>query len=141
MAMNRPIESPIKSKRLDMGELVYHNCWAFMRELRTHNKTKKIYDVDPYAEVYQFRENLYGILVENLDGGGDIWLYLIVGPERAMLIDTGFGLGNLRGLAEELASGKPLVVVNTHLYGAHHVRGCHPRRRRTIAQQLCSLFR
>lgn len=119
MAMNRPIESEIKSKRFDMGELIYHNCWAYMRELRTHNKTKKIYDVDPYAEVYQFRGNMYGIFVENLDGGGDAWCYLIIGPQKAMLVDTGCGLGNLRGLVEELIDGRELIVVNTHPHGDH----------------------
>lgn len=119
MAQNRPITSSIKSKRFDMGELIYQNCWAFMRELRTHNKTKKIYDVDPYAEVYQFRDNMYGIFVENLDGGGDAWVYLIIGPEKAMVIDTGCGLGNLKGLVDEITGNMPLIVANTHPHGDH----------------------
>ena len=119
MAMNRPIPSPIKSRRFDMAELIYHNCWAFMRELRTHNKTKKIYDVDPYAEVYQFRDNLYGIFTENIDGMGDVWSYLIVGPEKAMLIDTGFGLGDLKGLVDTLTGGRELIVAVTHAHPDH----------------------
>ena len=119
MTMNRPIDSPIKSKRIGMGELIYHNCWAFMRELRTHNCTKRIYEVDPYAEVYQFRENLYGIFTENLDGMGDAWSYLILGPEKALLIDTGFGLGDLKGLVDLLCGGRELVVAVTHAHPDH----------------------
>jgi glyoxylase-like metal-dependent hydrolase (beta-lactamase superfamily II) len=119
MMINRLIESDIKTKRFDMEEPIYAGCWAFMRELRLHNKTKRIYPVDPYAEVYTFRDNMYGIFQENIDGKGDVWSYLIVGPEKAMLIDTAFGLGNLKGLCDELTSGKPLIVVNTHFHPDH----------------------
>ena len=97
------IESGLKSRRFGTDELIDAASWAFMRELRTNNRTKRIYDIDPYAEVYQFRDNLYGIFSENIDGGGDVWEYLIVGPEKAMLIDTGYGIGNLKGLAELLS--------------------------------------
>lgn len=119
MLKNRLIASEIKTQRFDMDEPIYTACWAFMRELRTHNKTKQILPVDPYAEVYQFRDNLYGIFMENIDGKGDVWSYLIIGPEKAMLIDTGFGLGDLQGLCDELTSGKPLIVVNTHFHPDH----------------------
>ena len=119
MAMNRAINSPIKSRRFDMAELIYHSSWAFMRELRTHNKTKKIYEVDPYAEVYTFRENLYGIFAENIDGKGDAWSYLILGPQKALLIDTNFGLGNLKGLVAQLIGDRELLVANTHPHADH----------------------
>lgn len=124
MAMNRPIPSENKSRRLDMGELIYQNCWAFMRELRTHNQTKKIYDVNPYAEIYQFRKNMYGIFMESTGGGGDAWGYLIIGPEKAMLIDTGFGLGDLKGLVDEITGGMPLIVANTHPHPDHVGGNC-----------------
>lgn len=87
---------------------------AYMRQLRGFNKTKRVYDVDPYAEVYRFRENVYGIYTHSLDGMGDPWMYLVIGPEKALLIDTSFGLGNLRGLVEEITGGMPLILVNTH---------------------------
>ena len=119
MAMNREIDSPIKTRRFDMEELIYHTCWAFMRELRTHNCTKRIYEIDPYAEVYKFRDNLYGIFAENIDGKGDAWSYLIEGPEKALLIDTNFGLGDLKGLVRELIGDKELLVANTHPHPDH----------------------
>ena len=115
----RPINSPLKSRRFLWREPEYPVRWAFLKELREHDKTKKVYDVNPYAEVYQFRDNLYGILTESLDGMGDPWMYLIVGPEKAMLIDTGFGVGDLKGLVREITGDMPLIVVNTHAHFDH----------------------
>lgn len=40
-------------------------------------------------------------------------MFLIEGTEAALLVDTGLGGGNIRGLAESLTS-KPISVVNTH---------------------------
>ncbi len=40
-------------------------------------------------------------------------MFLLEGRERAMLIDTGMGVGDLRG-AVEMITDKPLVVVHTH---------------------------
>lgn len=40
-------------------------------------------------------------------------MFLVEGSEGALLIDTGLGGGDLRGLAESLTS-KPISVVNTH---------------------------
>lgn len=99
--------------------------YAYMKELRSHNRTKKVYeDINPYAEVYQFRENIYGIYTENADGGGAPWSYLVIGPERAMLIDTGFGIGDLKGLTDVLTGGMPLFVVNTHTHRDHVYGNC-----------------
>ena len=114
----------MKTKVLHEEEPVEPLSAAYMKELRLYNKTKKVYDVDPYAEVYQFRENVYGILTDSLDGMGAPWMYLIIGPQKAMLIDTSFGLGNLKGLVDEITGGMEVIVVNTHAsydhsYGNH----------------------
>lgn len=114
-----PIKSEIKGGRTYMTEPIDETCWAYMKLLRESNKTKKIYPVDPYAEVYQFRDNIYGILTESLDGMGDAWMYLVIGPEKALLVDTSFGLGDLKGLCNELTGGKELIVVNTHCHFDH----------------------
>lgn len=115
----RPIQSAVKSKRIKWREPENPIRWAYAKQLREHDKTKKIYAVNPYAEVYQFRDNLYGIYTESLDGMGDPWIYLVMGPEKAMLVDTGFGVGDLKGLVDEISGGMPLVVVNTHCHFDH----------------------
>lgn len=104
----------IQSKVTVLREPIEQLSQAYMKELRAHNSTKRVYAVDPYAEVYQFRDNVYGIYTHSLDGMGDPWMYLIVGPEKAMLIDTSFGLGNLRGLVDEITGGMEIILVNTH---------------------------
>ncbi len=45
-------------------------------------------------------------------------MYLLEGRDSALLIDTGFGLGNLRDFVKSLTS-KPLIVVNTHFHPDH----------------------
>ncbi len=84
-----------------------------------------IYDeIDPYHTVYFFREGIYNIFEESADGMGDVWLNLIVGPEKALLIDTGFGIGNLKALVDTLTGGMPLIVVNTHQGPDHTMGNC-----------------
>jgi glyoxylase-like metal-dependent hydrolase (beta-lactamase superfamily II) len=119
-----PIQSELKSKRIKFNSPQNPISWAYMKELREHNKTRKIYDINPYVEVYQFRDNLYGLFTENCDGAGDVWMYLIVGPEKAMLIDTAYGLGDLKGLVDTITGAKPILVVNTHDHYDHAYGDC-----------------
>ncbi len=119
LEVQRPLCSEVKTNRTVYREPEVPVRWAYLSLLRSHDKTKKIYPVDPYAEVYQFRDNLYGIYTESLDGMGDVWSWLIVGPEKAMLIDTGFGLGDLKGLCHELTGGMEVILVNTHFHFDH----------------------
>ncbi len=46
------------------------------------------------------------------------FMYLLVGEERAMLIDTGTGEGNIRKFVETITD-KPIMVVNTHGHFDH----------------------
>lgn len=45
-------------------------------------------------------------------------MYLIEGADRALLLDTGWGAGNLRAFVERLTD-KPLLVANTHCHPDH----------------------
>lgn len=49
-------------------------------------------------------------------------IFLLVGTEKAMLIDTGIGIGDLLGAVRQLTD-KPLVVVMSHGHG-DHTGGC-----------------
>lgn len=119
MEIQRKMYSEVKTNRTLYREPENPVRWAYEQLLRTHDKTKKIYPVNPYAEVYQFRDNLYGIYTESLDGMGDVWSFLIIGPQKALLIDTGFGIGNLKGLCDELTGGMEIILVNTHSHFDH----------------------
>lgn len=121
---NLPIRNRTKMQRVYQKEPIDATCWAYMKLLRERVGGSKVYDVDPYVEVYQFRDNLYGLLTESADGMGDVWMYLTIGPEKALLIDTGFGIGNLKGLVEQLAPGKQIIVANTHNHYDHAYGNC-----------------
>ncbi len=54
--------------------------------------------------------------------GGSQNMYLLEGTERALLIDTGWGAGNLRAYVEKL-TGKPVTVALTHGH-LDHSGGC-----------------
>ena len=56
-------------------------------------------------------------LLKGIDFECCIWL--VEGREQALLVDTGLGLGDLRGEVDALTGGKPLTVVNTHGHGDH----------------------
>lgn len=124
MLKNKPIRSSVKGRRLVQREPIDPTSWAFMKLMRENDKTKTVYAVDPYVEVYRFRDNMYGLLTESADGMGDPWMFLIVGPEKAMLIDTGFGIGDLKGLVNEITGGMPLIVANTHCHFDHAYGNC-----------------
>ena len=115
----RPIKSELKSHRI-VWEEEKPIRWSFLKILREFSTLKQFYpEINPYVEVYKFRDNLYCMFQESMDGMGDLWMYLLDGPEKAMLIDTGFGVGDLKGLCRHLVGDKPLIVVNTHHHFDH----------------------
>ena len=123
MADPRPVKSNLKSKRI-IWEEEKPTRWSFMKVLRAYSTLKREYPVNPYAEVYPFRDNLYCIFTESLDGAGDPWMYLIDGPKKCMLIDTGFGVGDLKGLIKKIVGDKPIIVANTHAHFDHAYGNC-----------------
>lgn len=118
-----PINGKSKAKRILWGAPQNQISWAYMKELR-ENHPCTVYDCNPYVEVYQFRDNLYGLFNQNCDGAGDVWMWLIVGPEKAMLIDTAYGLGDSKGVCDAITGGKEIIVVNTHDHFDHAFGNC-----------------
>lgn len=53
----------------------------------------------------------------------NVFCELLVGDTRAMLIDTGYGFGNLREFVRGITA-KPLVIVNTHGHVDHTSGNC-----------------
>jgi glyoxylase-like metal-dependent hydrolase (beta-lactamase superfamily II) len=48
----------------------------------------------------------------------DVKSYLVVGSDRAVLIDTGMGIGDLRAVVDALTD-RPVAVVNSHAHWDH----------------------
>jgi glyoxylase-like metal-dependent hydrolase (beta-lactamase superfamily II) len=47
------------------------------------------------------------------------FIYLLLGTERALLVDTGTGDAKLRPVVDELLTGQELIVAHTHSHGDH----------------------
>lgn len=81
------------------------------------------FDEDPFVTVFSFTEGIYSIYCQNMiDGMSDLggaWAELIEGPEKAMLIDTGFGMGDIKAVIRYLIGDKELIVANTHYHSDH----------------------
>ena len=46
-------------------------------------------------------------------------IYLILGPEKALLIDTGSGLYPIKPVVDNLIEHRELIVINTHTHFDH----------------------
>jgi len=71
-----------------------------------------------------------------LSNGWQNFQYLFVGNEQAVLIDSGYGEGNIRAVVEEKTS-LPVMVINTHGHFDHTGgNGCWPKAWMGEAAQL-----
>ncbi|MCL1805465.1 MAG: MBL fold metallo-hydrolase [Clostridiales bacterium] len=68
-------------------------------------------------DVKQLDESCWQI-TEGAAGTINVCCFLVVGKEKAMLVDSCFGRGDLRGTVEKLTS-LPVTLVNTHADGDH----------------------
>ena len=65
------------------------------------------------AQITRLRPNVYLI-----DDAGESTCYLICGSERALLVDTANGYGDLAAIVRSITD-LPVIVVNTHGHGDH----------------------
>lgn len=66
----------------------------------------------PY-EVIKISENVYQINEANMDS-----IFLVIGTRKALLVDSGFGMGKLDKLVKEYTN-LPIALVNTHCHPDH----------------------
>lgn len=69
--------------------------------------------MNSYFEPCPVRDNIYHIYEP-----GGVYSSLIIGTQKALLIDTGYGYGDLGAAVREI-TGLPLIVVNTHGHFDH----------------------
>lgn len=82
-----------------------------------------------FYKLIKVKENVYRITsVEN------VFCELLVGTEKAMLIDTGYGFGNLEEVVRNVTE-KPLIIVNTHGHVDHTSGNCQFKENVYISQQ------
>lgn len=74
--------------------------------------------VDRFVDITQIADGVWSFLARSPGQGGDARSYLICGTQKALLIDTGFGIGDLSALCRQFTQ-LPVEVVNTHFHGDH----------------------
>lgn len=90
--------------------------WPEVLPRPVYKTLKKLEPLDPWFEIYEVSSGVYAIYEPfHFE---EVISFVIHGDERAILLDTGMGVGDIRAEAETLTS-LPLVVVNTHCHYDH----------------------
>ncbi len=77
---------------------------------------QKIEQSQGWFEVYQVQPGLYALYEPGQ--GEEVISYLIVGSKKAILFDTGLGIGDMKKLASEITPLE-LIVINSHSHFDH----------------------
>lgn len=77
-------------------------------------------DINSCYKATKVADNVWGI-VENINTPVNI--YVVEGKDSALVIDTGYGTGDLKTYIQTLTK-LPLIVVNTHGHGDHNGNDC-----------------
>jgi len=81
-----------------------------MKEYKPQYTIKKIYD-DTYA------------ITDNGFSQGSVYMYLLVGAEKALLVDSGYGLLDLKTVIKTVTD-KPVMCICTHGHLDHAPGAC-----------------
>ena len=90
------------------SELVQPDKWWKVHPRPIYAQLEKVGTFQKWFDVYRLAEGTYAIYEPNQFE--EAICYLVTGEERAALIDTGTGIGNLREVVEQLTD-LPVIVV------------------------------
>ena len=100
----------------ETSELVQPSQWWEVHPRPVYERLEKVGVFQEWFHVYRLTEGTYAIYEPNQFE--EAICYLVEGSERAAIIDTGTGIGDLRAVVEELTD-LPLFVVLTHEHYDH----------------------
>ncbi|MBN2335180.1 MBL fold metallo-hydrolase [Candidatus Bathyarchaeota archaeon] len=103
------------------GEIIVPRKWYEKLPRPAWNSYPKVVQPDGWFEVHRLTDTVHAIYEDGQFE--EVISYLVVGEDRAALIDTGNGIGDIKALVERL-TGLPVTVVNTHTHG-DHIGGNH----------------
>ena len=90
--------------------------WCRALPRREYKSLQRVPVTDSWFEVYKVAPGTYAIYEPHQSE--ETISYLIVGDQKALLFDTGMGIGNLRQTTDELTN-LPIVVLNSHTHNDH----------------------
>lgn len=79
-------------------------------------KFQKVTPVNDWFEIFRINDTTYALLEPHHDE--EVFSYLLLGADKAALIDTGMGIANIKVEIEELTN-LPVIVLNTHTHFDH----------------------
>jgi glyoxylase-like metal-dependent hydrolase (beta-lactamase superfamily II) len=90
--------------------------WCKNRPRPAYSKLERISVTDAWFEVYRIRPGIFAIYEPHqLE---EVISYLVVGRDKALLFDTGMGIGNIGAVVAGLTK-LPVSVVNSHTHNDH----------------------
>lgn len=106
----------MSDKRGEETDVVKPAQWWKALPRPVYTQLKRLESNQPWFEVYKIEPEIYvfyepGQFEEAIS-------YLVLGKEKAALIDTGCGIGDIRALSHEFTE-LPVMVVNTHCHNDH----------------------
>jgi len=104
-----------KSER-ETSRLIQPDKWWKVHPRPVYSKLEKVKTFQSWFDVYRLAQGTYAIYEPNQFE--EAICYLVEGKERAALVDTGTGIGNIREVVEKLTN-LPIVVVLTHEHYDH----------------------
>jgi glyoxylase-like metal-dependent hydrolase (beta-lactamase superfamily II) len=90
--------------------------WCERLPRAAYARLERVATTSQWFEVYRVDSGVYAIYEPHQ--WEEVISYLILGSERALLLDTGMGIGDMRALIRELTQ-LPIEVINTHTHGDH----------------------
>ena len=92
------------------------STWPDVLPRAGNRRLEKLESLSPWFEIYKVCEGVFAVLEPNHTE--EAISYLILGSQRAMLLDTGMGIANLQAEVEQLTD-LPVVVVASHGHYDH----------------------
>ena len=102
-------------------EIIVPRKWYEKLPREAWSLYEKVEQPDPWFEVYRLTPTVYAVYEDGQFE--EVNSYLVLGDERAALIDTENGIGDIKALVGRLTE-LPVTVLNTHTHG-DHIGGNH----------------
>ena len=99
-----------------LDDLVLPTNWYDALPRQTYSELERVEVGSDWFEVYKLPNRVYAIYEPH--HFQEVISFLVIGSQKAMLVDTGMGMKNIKPVIDELTS-LPLIVVNTHTHFDH----------------------
>lgn len=99
-----------------LDDLVLPTNWYDALPRQTYSELERVEVRSDWFEVYKLPNRVYAIYEPH--HFQEVISFLVIGSQKALLIDTGMGMKNIKPVIDELTN-LPLLVVNTHTHFDH----------------------